>query len=153
VHGEIATGESEDSGLGNLLNDWDEEADQPLEFIRPSGFESLVDYALGSPGVVIGRALLRHWPEAVSEHRDRKGQLTFRHTLAASWMGLRNYLDQRWFYRLLCKGNESYPDALLRAVTDGNLESVLDEHRWITAKLRNCETCRMGTWPLNSATA
>jgi hypothetical protein len=153
VHGEIATGESEDSGLGNLLNDWDEEADQPLEFIRPSGFESLVEYAPGSPGVVIGRALLRHWPEAVSEHRDRKGQLTFRHTLAASWMGLRNYLDQRWFYHLLCKGNESYPDALLRAVTDGNLESVLDEHRWITAKLRNCETCRMGTWPLNSATA
>lgn len=139
VHGQVATGQSEDSGLANLLNDWDAEATQPLEVIRPAGFESLVDYALGSPGVVIGRALLRHWPEAVSDTRDRKWQLTFRHTLAASWMGLRNYLDQRWFYRLLCKGNESYPDAILRAVTDGNLESVLDEHLWITSKLRNLQ--------------
>jgi hypothetical protein len=139
MHGEIATGETEDSGLGTLLNDWDAVADQPLEVIRPAGFESLVDYALGSPGVAIGRALLRHWPGAVSDQRDRKGHPTFRHTLAASWMGLRNYLDQRWFYRTLCKENEAYPDALLRAVTDGNLESVLDEHIWITAKLRSLQ--------------
>lgn len=140
VHGEIATGQTEDTGLGNLLNDWDNEAAQPLDVIRPAGFESLVDYALGSPGVAIGRALLRHWPEAVGDTRDRKDELTFRHTLAASWMGLRNYLDQRWFYRWLCKGDESYPDALLRAVIDGNLESVLDEHLWITSKLRNLQS-------------
>jgi hypothetical protein len=140
VHGEIATGQTEDTGLGNLLNDWDNEATQSLDVIRPAGFESLVDYALGSPGVAIGRALLRHWPDAVGDTRDCKGEPTFRHTLAASWMGLRNYLDQRWFYRWLCKGDESYPDALLRAVVDGNLESVLDEHLWITSKLRTLQS-------------
>ena len=139
VHSEIATGQSEDSGLGNLLKDWNDEASQPIEVIKPAAFESLVDYALGSPGVVIGRALVRHWPQAVSNTRDKKGKLVFRHTLAASWMGLRNYLDQRWFYRVLCSTNESYPDAILRAVVDGNLESVLDEHLWITSKLRNLQ--------------
>ena len=130
VHAEVATGESEDSGLGQLLADWDAEAQQPLECIKPANFEALVDYALGSPGVVVGRALHRHWSEAVSE----SGYFS---SLSASWMGLRNYLDQRWFYRLLCKGNESYPEALMRVVVDGNLESVLDEHLWIISRLRS----------------
>src|SRR5262249_14627210 len=58
-------------------------------------------------------------------------------TLAASWSGLRNYLDQRWFYSLLCKESEKYPDALLRVVVDGNLEAVLDEHLWIISKLQS----------------
>jgi hypothetical protein len=137
VHGEVARGESEDSGLAQLLTDWNEEAHEPLETIKPDNFEALVDYALGSPGVIVGRALLRHWPEAVSDTRDRKNQLRFRHTLAASWMGLRNYLDQRWFYRMLCKGNEFYTDALIRVTVDGNLEAVLDEHLWIIKRLRN----------------
>jgi hypothetical protein len=52
-------------------------------------------------------------------------------------MGLRNYLDQRWFYNVLRKGKESYPDALLRVVVDGNLEAVLDEHLWIVSRLRS----------------
>lgn len=139
VHRETATGQSDDSGLANLLNDWDEEATKPLHVIQPAGLEALVDFALGSPGVVVGRALLRHWPEAVSSACDRKGLPIFRHTLASSWMGLRNYLDQRWFFRVLCKENETYPNAIMRAVVDGNLESVLDEHLWITAKLRNLQ--------------
>ncbi len=137
IHGEVATGESEDSGLAQLLADWDEEAQQPLDNIKPANFEALVDYALGSPGVVVGRSLRRHWSEAVGNVRDKDGQLRFRQTLAAVWMGLRNYLDQRWFYRILCKGNESYPDALLRITVDGNLEAVLDEHLWITSRLRS----------------
>ena len=137
IHAEVATGQSEDSGLAQLLADWNEEAYQPLECIKPDNFEALVDYALGSPGVVVGRALRRHWPEAVTDVRDRRGQLRFRQTLAASWMGLRNYLDQRWFYNVLRKGKESYPDALLRVVVDGNLEAVLDEHLWIVSRLRS----------------
>jgi hypothetical protein len=137
IHSEVATGDSEDSGLGQLLTDWDEEARGPLENIKPGNFEALVDYALGSPGVVVGRSLRRHWEGAISDVRDSKGLLKFRHTLSASWMGLRNYLDQRWFYRALCKGNESYPDALLRVTIDGNLEAVLDEHLWIISRLRS----------------
>ena len=126
---EIATGE-EDSGLAQLLTDWNEEAGRSLENIKLANFELLVDYALGSPGVALGRALLRHWPGAV-------GEQGFCNTLAASWNGLRNYLDQRWFYSLLCRGGESYPDALLRVVVDGNLEAVLDEHLWIISQLQS----------------
>lgn len=137
IHSEVATGEYDDSGLAQLLADWDEEAGQPLENIKPANFEALVDYAMGSPGIIVGRSLHRHWSESATDVRDPRGQLKFRHTLAASWMGLRNYLDQRWFYRVLCKGNESYPDALLRVVIDGNLEAVLDEHLWIISRLRS----------------
>jgi hypothetical protein len=126
---QIATGE-EDSGLAQLLTDWDEEAERPIETIKPANFELLVDYALGSPGVAVGRALQRHWSGAVSEDG-------FSSTLAVSWNGLRTYLDQRWFYTLLCKNDESYPDALLRVVVDGNLESVLDEHLWIISQLQS----------------
>jgi len=126
---EIATGE-EDSGLAQLLADWDEEAKRPLRSIKRDNFKSLVNYALGSPGVALGRALLRHWPDAVGEDG-------FASTLSASWNGLRNYLDQRCFYSLLCKGNEYYTDAILRAVVDGNLEAVLDEHLWLISQLQN----------------
>ena len=145
IHEEVATGDSEDSGLGQLLTDWDNEAQQPLENIKPANFEALVDYALGSPGVAVGRALHRHWDGAVSDARDKKNKLKFRHTLSASWMGLRNYLDQRWFYRVLCKGNESYPGALLRVVVDGNLEAVLDEHLWIISRLQSLNEDELAT--------
>lgn len=129
LRGEIATGE-EDTGLAQLLTDWNEEAERPIQSIKPGNFESLVDHALSSPGVALGRALLRHWPGAV-------GAEGFASTLSASWNGLRNYLDQRCFYSLLRKGNETYPDALLRAVVDGNLEAVLDEHLWIISQLQS----------------
>lgn len=120
----------DDAGLGQLLQDWDAESGKPIEEIHPSTVETLVEYALGAPGVVLGRALIRHWPDAV-EHDG------FYHTLEASWTALRTYLDQRCFYLALRKGNEKYPETLLRAVLDGNLEAVLDEHLWITQKLRN----------------
>jgi len=126
---EIATGE-EDAGLAQLLTDWDEEAERPLRAIKSANIELLVDYALGSPGVVLGRALLRHWSGAVGENG-------FASTLTASWNGLRNYLDQRCFYSLLRKGNEYYTDAILRAVVDGNLEAVLDEHLWLISQLQS----------------
>jgi len=126
---EIATGE-EDAGLAQLLTDWDEEAERSIHSIKPANFELLVDYALGSPGVALGRALLRHWPGAVDEDG-------FASTLSASWNGLRNYLDQRCFYSILRKGNEYYTDALLRAVVDGNLEAVLDEHLWLISQLQS----------------
>lgn len=120
----------EDTGLAQLLKDWDKEAERPIDSIKPANFELLVDYAVGSPGVVIGRALQRHWPGAVGEDG-------FTNTLSASWNGLRNYLDQRCFYSLLRKENESYPDAILRAVVDGNLEAVLDEHLWLISQLQS----------------
>ncbi|MBU4555613.1 MAG: helicase, partial [Actinobacteria bacterium] len=107
VRQDIATGAGEDSGLAQLLSDWDAEAEEKCDAITPTIFETLVDYAIGSPGVVVGRALRRHWPEAVSK-------AGFVATLDAAWNGLRNYLDQRWFYHVIRKGEETYPDALLR---------------------------------------
>jgi hypothetical protein len=131
LHKEIRSdGDSEDSGLGQLLNDWNAEAEKPLDKIRPKDFEELVDYALGSPGVVLARALRRHWDGAVGP--DGFGQ-----TLRTCWSGLRTYLDQRWFYRVSCRGGENYPEALLRLTVDGNLEAVLDEHFWVTSRSRS----------------
>jgi hypothetical protein len=133
LQGKIATGESEDAGLAQLLTDWDEEARKPIDVIHPSTFEKLVEHALGAPGVVVGRSLRRHWPKAVTADG-------FYHALDASWTGLRNYLDQRWFYLALCRSDESYPEAIRRVVIEGNLEAVLDEHLWITSRLQALES-------------
>ena len=122
----------EDSGLGQLLNDWNAEAEKPLEIIRPRDFESLLDLALGSPGVVLARALRRHWEDAV-------GPDGFAQTLQTCWAGLRTYLDQRWFFRATCGRSESYPDALVRLTVEGNLEAVLDEHFWVSSRTRSLE--------------
>ena len=130
VRRNVGKTEDDSSGLAQLLNDWDDEADNDLSAISPNSFDELVEYALGSPGVIIGRSLKRHWSDAVNEEG-------FYSTLSASWIGLRNYLDQRWFYNSLRRKKETYPQAIRRATVDGNLEAVLDEHLWITSRLRN----------------
>lgn len=132
LHRQIATGEYEDSGLAQLLTDWDEAAEQALVEISPGQFGDLINHALSSPGVVVGRALFRHWPEVVTEEG-------FFGALDTSWTGLRNYFDQRWFFLSLCRKKETYPDAIQRAVLEGNLEAVLDEHLWITSRLRSLD--------------
>jgi len=138
LHHEIASTESEDAGMAQLLKDWEGAGAESLDQISRSQFDELADHALNSPGVIVGRALRRHWPDAVNEEG-------FGWTLNASWLGLRNYLDQRWFYGSLRKKGEKYPDAVKRAVLDGNLEAVLDEHLWITSQLRNIEGTELAT--------
>ena len=101
-----------------------------IDSIRPSALDALVNHALSAPGVVVGRALYRHWNGAVGEHG-------YAHALEAAWSGLRNYLDQRWFFTALRRKTETYPDVIRRAIIEGNLESVLDEHLWITSQLRS----------------
>jgi hypothetical protein len=123
--------ERTEAGLGRLLPRWDKEAHAPISFVTPSQARDLADYALSSPGVVLGRALKRHWANAVSAEG-------YYDTLETSWRGLRTYLDQRWFFTALKTGSEdSYPDAIRQAVVDGNLEAVLDEHLWITSQIRS----------------
>jgi hypothetical protein len=63
----------------------------------------------------------------------------FESTLQAAWVGLRNYLDQRWFYTAFKRSREKYPDVIQRLILEGNLESVLDEHLWITSRIRTLE--------------
>lgn len=124
--------EGNESGLGNLLTEWEGEAEKPLESIHPAALADLVQHALSAPGVVVGRALRRHWPEATTGDG-------YYHTLDAAWTGLRNYLDQRWFFSAFRRRKEKYPQVIQRLVVDGNLEAVLDEHLWITSRLRSLE--------------
>jgi hypothetical protein len=120
-----------DAGLGKLLQQWDKAAQDPIDRITPQELKMLTEFALSAPGVVLGRALQRHWPEAV----NKQGYPV---TLALVWNGLRNYLDQRWFFMALkSEDEESYPEAIRRAVIEGNLEAVLDEHLWIISQLRS----------------
>jgi hypothetical protein len=100
--------------------------------MHPAGLDALVQYSLAAPGVVVGRALRRHSAEATTGDN-------YYHTLAAAWMGLRNYLDQRWFFSAFHRRKEKYPEVIQRLVIDGNLEAVLDEHLWITSRLRSLE--------------
>lgn len=119
-----------ESALAALVSQWSEEFRQSeLTEISRIELERLVDYALSAPGVVMGRALRRHWPEAV-------GESGFKETLEAVWRGLRTYLDYPWFVRALGGGQSHYPESLKRAVVDGNLESVLDEHLWIATRIQ-----------------
>lgn len=93
-----------------------------LEFVAPRELEDLVDYALGAPGVVVGRALLRHAPEALESW-------AYASLVRLSWQGLRAYLDNPVLLSAI--GGASAVEGLLAACFNGNLESVLDEHLWI----------------------
>ena len=126
------TDESPDSAFNQLIADWTTESQLSVKSIRPQELDSLTTLAIGAPGVVIGRALQRHWDNAVSKDGFSK-------TLAVSWSGFRNYMDQRWFYSRLRKPDEKYTSTLLRVTIDGNLEGVLDEHLWIISKLRSTD--------------
>ena len=130
MNAKLSRADTADGGLAPLLSDWDEEAGMAINSIRPSALDSLVSYALSAPGVVVGRALYRHWRGAVGEHG-------YAHALEAAWSGLRNYLDQRWFFAALRRKKEKYPNVIRRVILEGNLESVLDEHLWITSQLRS----------------
>lgn len=119
--------DGEQNSLLGLIERWNEEARS--EFTEISAFElqRLADFALSAPGVVLGRALKRHWSGAISDG--------FTNTLKACWLGLRNYLDQPWFVRALGGGERYYTDSIQRAIFEGNLESVLDEHLWVMSRL------------------
>ena len=119
-------------GLARLLDQWDEEAQQPLNCVTSKEVKRLAEYALGSPGVIVGRALSRHWKASVTAEG-------FQETWETSWNGVRTYLDQMLFVEIL-EGNENtYPKAILKAVAAGNLEAVLDEHFWIIRKIQNAQ--------------
>ena len=126
----VTQSEDSEGALMLLLRRWNQEARaESIEEVSPSELEKLASHALSAPGVVLGRALVRHWPEAVSNSG-------FRHTLDVAWSGLRNYLDQPWFVTALGGGERHYPESLQKAIVEGNLESVLDEHLWLASRLQ-----------------
>jgi hypothetical protein len=94
----------------------------PLKSITESELQLLAHLAVSSPGVVLGRAVRRHWKKALQEN--------FSGIVSASWKGLRSRFDEPWIARALRRPQEPFPAAIRRAVLDGNLEATLDEHFW-----------------------
>lgn len=113
--------------LGAMIKRWDEAANKTKDIDEISAeteFQALVSLALDSPGVVVLRALSRHWPQAADAS-------SMRLVLPVIWRGLRSYLDKSWFVAALGdREGGKFPTAIRNAVIEGNLESVLDEHFW-----------------------
>jgi hypothetical protein len=110
----------DDRHLQGLLADWHGKPD--LDWISWRELDDLAKAALSGPGVIVGRALMRHFPEALSRN-------FFEQTVRAAWQGLRTYLDNPVFWARLPAGKPA--KVMQRACLDGNLEVVLDEHFWM----------------------
>jgi hypothetical protein len=116
AHGEV--------GLSRVALRWRKEALGSVTSISESELRSLAQIALHAPGIVLGRALRRHAPET-----------DYASMFEAAWSGLRTYLDRPWFAAALGRRGQPYIESLARAVVDGNLEAVLDEHLWLEKTL------------------
>jgi hypothetical protein len=98
---------------------------QPIDRLSPAELVDLVDYAIGAPGVALGRALLRHDPTILNSTR-------YPELVQLSWQGLRAYLDNPVILSSL--PGKSAVEQVMGAVVAGGLESVLDEHFWLRAQ-------------------
>lgn len=116
----VAGGEDE---LCLLLREW--KAAPAIANLSPREFKDLLDMAISSPGVVCGRALLRHHPDALA---PAYCELLVR----LCWTGLRTYLDEPVFHELW-RSSGTTADNIRGAMEDGCFESVLDEHFWMRA--------------------
>lgn len=116
------------TGFRKMLKAWRKASEDNISYLTPAEFEDLLHYAMSAPGVVVGRALKRHWSSALENDGFIK-------CIKISWKGLRNYLSSHLFIKALRGSEKRYSEAIRKAVVEGNLESVLDEHLWITSKL------------------
>jgi Helicase conserved C-terminal domain len=97
----------------------------PIDRLSPVELSDLVDYAIGAPGIALGRALLRHDPAILDPAR-------YPELVQLSWQGLRAYLDNPVILSSL--PGKSAVEQIMGAVVDGGFESVLDEHFWLRAQ-------------------
>ena len=123
----------EDGVLAQAVFDWDRAVVGKLETITESEARSLAELAVGAPGAVLARSLERHCPDYLSEDNAVVD------ALRASWEGFRGYFNNTWME--IASGmrgpkNKSIRERIRWAVIHGNLESVLDEHLWVTRVLR-----------------
>jgi hypothetical protein len=128
---ETVRGERSEPGAGSrlaaMVERWNDARHEDVTTIGRDEARLLAHLALEAPGAVLARALGRHWPEALTAQRVV--------TTDFCWGALRSYLNNPLFAELLGGHQEDrYPDALRRAVHEGNLESVLDEHFWYLAQ-------------------
>lgn len=98
---------------------------QPVNQLSPAELSDLLDYAIGAPGVALGRALLRHDPTMLDPTR-------YFELVQLSWQGLRAYLDNPVILSSLPGKNAV--DQVMGAVVDGGFESILDEHFWLRSQ-------------------
>ena len=113
----------DDRAARSMIATWRRTA--ALNRLSPVELADLVDYAIGAPGVALGRALWRHDPTILATSH-------FSELVQLSWQGLRAYLDNPVILSPL-RGKNAV-DQVMQAVVDGGLESVLDEHFWFRAQ-------------------
>ena len=114
----------DDRAAQSAIQEWGQA--QPIERLSPIELSDLVDYAIGAPGVALGRALLRHDPTILDPSR-------YASLVRLSWQGLRTYLDNPVILASL--PGQSAVEQVMGAVVDGGFESVLDEHFWLRAQI------------------
>jgi len=114
--------------MRKVLNQWSHFARQEIDSFTESEVAALAEFALSGPGVVLGRALYRFDKTCLQNSR-------YFNLLDASWNGLRSYLNRSLFLAALTRRGQKYTKAIPEAVVAGNLESVLDEHLWVTSRL------------------
>jgi hypothetical protein len=113
------------------IKQWSAAVDGELSSVSPEELRLLTRAALANPGVIVARTLARHGLDLSTG----QGVLN---ALRVAWEGLRSYLNNPWMDAAL-PGTGEPRERIWNAAIDGNLESVLDEHLWVTRTLRNLE--------------
>ena len=121
------------TSLRARVDRWDAAVDGRLDAVNRRELQTLAKAAIASPGTVLARSLARHRLAL-----DTNVATSFR-ALRASWEGLRSYLNNQWMDASM-GGRGNYRKRISRAILDGNLESVLDEHLWVTGTLRHLDS-------------
>lgn len=111
---------SGDTQLLTMIEEW--HTAPTIGWISGRELEDLVSAAVSAPGIILGRALLRHLPAALAGD-------AFQEIVSLSWHALRLYFDTPVFWAGMPRGKPV--KVLQRACLDGNLEAALDEHFWM----------------------
>ena len=128
--------------VSHAVFEWDRAVKGELDRVSEAEVRRLAELAVGSPAMVLARSLERHCPGFLD------GDSALRETVRMSWEGLRGYFNNAWMD--LAGGTRGFKkrslrERIRRAVVHGNLESVLDEHLWVTRTLRNLEPAELGS--------
>ena len=133
--GELGPRCSDGGGVvSQAINKWNRAVKGGLESVSESEVRRLAELAVGSPGSVVARSLERHCACFLD---DDSALLD---TVRLSWEGLRGYFNNTWMdFAGGMRGpkRRSFRERIRWAVMHGNLESVLDEHLWVTGVLRH----------------
>ena len=113
--------------------EWDQAVEGHLDEITLSEVRQLAKLAVASPGAVIARSLERHNPRFLDDANSLADAVRL------SWGAFRGYFNNSWMDISpgLRRSKTSHRDRIEWAILHGNLESVLDEHLWISRAVRH----------------